>query len=186
MKIEFYGYNDTKTLAFYNAIILLQVFIASSAISLVSIPFAVALSIYELFYVFIMPGIILILIPLVYLLTCKDTNFLKGNKTKHKFVLDSGYLYKDSKLIKSYDEIKIYKFKKFLFLVFPKTYYIVHNNDYIKGTRDEFLMQCKFSFYKKHYVTFDLPYKSEEEIIDFIFDKQINGLKGEKNFLFKR
>lgn len=185
MKIEFYGYNDTTTLAFYVSIKLLQVFIVSLAISLISIPFALALSIYELFYIFIMPGIILILIPLCYLLNCKYTTFLEGNKTKHKFVLDSGYLYKDSRLIKNNDEIKIYKFKKFLFLVLPKTYYIVHNNDYIKGSRDEFLKLCKIGFYKRHYVTFDLPYKSEEEIIDFIFDNQINELKGEKTFYSK-
>ena len=185
MKIEFNGYNDTKTLAFYDLIKLLQILIVTSLVSMIAVPFAIIFSIYELLYIFILPGGFFIIMPVAYLINSKSTTFLKGVKTKHKFVLDSGYLYKDSRLIKSYSEIKIYKFKKFIFLVLPKTYYIVHNNDYIQGSRDEFLKQCKFSLHKKHHVTFDLPYKSEEEIIDFIFGNTINELKGERTFYSK-
>ena len=98
MKIEFYGYNDSRTLAFYNAIIMLQIFIACLIVSLLTIPFAIVFSIYEILYIFIIPGFFLFLVPISYLINVKYKTFLKGLKVKHKFTLESGYLFKDNNL----------------------------------------------------------------------------------------
>lgn len=182
MKIEFYGYNDTRALAFYTAIIMLQIFIACLIVSLLTIPFAIVFSIYEILYIFIIPGFFLFLVPISYLINVKYKTFLKGLKVKHKFTLESGYLFKDNKVIKKYDEISIYKFKNFLLLVLAKSYYMVRNADYIEGSREEFLKLCNFNISRRHHVVFDLPNKSNEEIIEFLFNNEINELKGERTF----
>ena len=185
MKIEFYGYNDSRTLAFYSALKMLQIFVVSLIVSLFAIPFAIIFSIYEILYIFIVPGFFLFLVPMVYLINRKYKTFLKGLKVKHKFTLESGYLLKDNKEIKNHDDILIYKFKKFLFLVLPKSYYMIRNTYYIQGSREEFLRLCNFNPYRRHYVVFDLPKKSEEEIVEFLFNTEINELKGERTFYSK-
>lgn len=78
-------------------------------------------------------------------------------------------LYKDGKEMKYISNIKLYKFKKYLFIEWEKIFYRIKNEDYIMGSRDEFLSYI--SFYSRHSVAFKLPFKTDEEIVDMLFKK---------------
>lgn len=97
MKIEMIGYNDTKAIAIYGAIRLMNIVIISFIISLLFIVPAFVYRIYELLYIFIFPIFMIILTILQYFLNSNYKTYLKGMKTKHNFCLDSGILYKDEK-----------------------------------------------------------------------------------------
>ena len=56
-----------------------------------------------------------------------------------------------------------------MFLELQQSYYIIGINDFISGKIDEFLSQVKFL--KGHYVRFDLPEISTNEIIDRLFNE---------------
>lgn len=62
---------------------------------------------------------------------------------------------------------------------------MIKNDDYIQGSRDEFLNLCIFNNQKRHLVSFELPKKSEEEIIEFLFNNEINELKGDITYYSK-
>lgn len=61
MKIEMIGYNDTKAIAIYGAIRLMNIVIISFIISLLFIVPAFVYRIYELLYIFIFPVFMIIL-----------------------------------------------------------------------------------------------------------------------------
>lgn len=182
MKIEIIGYNDTKAIAIYSAIRLMNIVIISFIISLLFIVPAFVYRIYELLYIFIFPVFMIILTILQYFLNSNYKTYLKGIKTKHNFCLDSGILYKDGKEIRNKDDIRIYKFKHFLFLKLKKSYYRIMDSDYLTGSREELLSHIRFK--KSHYVPFVLPPKSDQEIIDLLFNR-VNLDGKERSFYSK-
>ena len=169
MKIEMIGYNDTKTIAIYSSIKMLPFLIVSFIVSLLSLIPLFIFKIYELLYIFILPGLLLFIIVFQYVINSNYKNYLKGSKTKHIFCLEDGTLYKDKKEIKSISDIRLYKFRRFLFLELKQSYYRIMNEDFISGSREEFLSQLRF--YPKHYIAFNLPPKTEEEIETLIFSQ---------------
>ena len=174
MKIEMIGYNDTKAIAIYGNIKMLPYCIFSFAISILLLIPSLIFHIYELLFVFILPSLLLFIMLVQYIINSKDKTFLKNTKTKHKICLEDGQLYKDGKRIKNIDDIKLYKFKSFLFLELKYSYYRIDNNDYLSGSREEFLSNVRYL--NKHYIYFDLPKKSNDEIIDLLFnDVNLDG-----------
>ena len=159
LKIEMIGYNDTKAIAIYGTIKMTPFFIASFLMACLSLIPTFVFGIYELLYIFIVPGLLLFLILFQYIGNPCMKGFLEGQKIKHKFCLEDGILYKNGKEVKNISNIKLYKFKKFLFLELKKSYYRIMNNDYIFGSRDEFIAQLRFEH--RHYITFNLPPKSD-------------------------
>lgn len=178
MKIEMIGYNDGKAIFIYSSLRWIVFFIISLIIFFVASIFAFVYKIYELLLIFSVPLIILIIMEIINfcLINYNTKVFLQGLKIKHKFKLENSILYKDGKEIKNIDYIKIYKFKNRLFLELKKSYYRIENNDYLMGSREEFLSQL--FFYKRHFVKFRLPKKTQEEIIDIIFNSiDFNGIE---------
>ena len=77
--------------------------------------------------------------------------FLDGVKKKHSFIVDNGNLVRDGKMIKK-DGIRVYIFKKFVFLITKKSYYRIPNEDFIGISREEFLDFIK----SKNWTNFNL------------------------------
>lgn len=50
-----------------------------------------------------------------------------------------------------------------------RIYYRIMNYDYLAGSREELLSQIRF--HNKHYISINLPPKTDEEIIDLFFNK---------------
>lgn len=153
MKIEMIGYNDSKTIAIYGNIKLLPVLIISFLISILMLIPCFIFKIYEMLFIFILPFLIFSLMIIQYLINSKYKTFLKDQKTKHKFCLENKILYKDGKAIKNIDNIRLYKFKNYLFLELKESFYRINNDDYLLGSREEFLSRISYS--KKHYIRFD-------------------------------
>lgn len=174
MKIEMIGYNDTKAIAIYANIKMMPFLIGSFIISCLSLIPTFAFKIYELLYIFIFPGLLLFLMIFQYIVNCCTKGFLKGNKGKHIFCLDDGTLYKDGTEIKNISDIRLYKFRNFIFLELKQSYYIIMDKDFIFGSRKGFLSQLRF--YPRHYIAINLPPKTEEEIATLLFNEiKIDG-----------
>ena len=138
MKIEMTGYNDTKSIAIYGNIKMTPFFIGSLIVSLLSLVPAFIFGIYELAFIFILPALLGI-VMITQNINCSSKNFLEGEKVKHTFCLENGIFYKDGKEMKNVSDIRLYKFRKFLFIEREKSYYRIANEDYTSGSREEFL-----------------------------------------------
>lgn len=169
MKIEMIGYNDEKAISIYSTIKLMPFILASLILALILLIPALIFEIYYLLIVFIMPGLLLLCLTFNWIVNLNYKGFLKGQRVKHSFCLENGKLFKDGKEVKNTDYIKIYKYKKFLFLELKKSCYRINDNDYISGSREEFLSQVKFI--RGHHVYFTLPKISEEEIIKLLLSE---------------
>lgn len=133
MKIEMIGYNDTKAIGLYSIIKITPFVFSSFFISIIiSIP-AFIFKIYDLLFVFLLPLFLIFIMVMQYLINITNKNFLKDKRIKHKIVLEDGILYKDEKEIKSIANIRLYKFKKILFLELKNSYYRIMNKDFIQG-----------------------------------------------------
>ena len=101
---------------------------------------AIGVNNYYLLLIWILPGILLLTYLLNYILTnYNDKVFLSGAKKKHSFYFKNGMLIKDEKEIKN-KHFKVFKFKKYLFLEFKRSYYRIPNDEFVNISRDEFLL----------------------------------------------
>ena len=167
--IEMIGYNDSKAIGIYGNIKLFPVFIISLILSFLFLIPALLLKIYILSLFFGLPLFILLIIIIQYVINTKSKNFLEGSLVKHKFLLKNNLLYKDGEEIKSVNDICLYKFKNFLFLILKNSYYRINNSDFIIGSRDEFLGRIKYG--KRHHIVFLLPKLNDDEKVNFLFDR---------------
>ena len=167
--IEMIGYNDSKAIGIYGNIKLFPVFIISLILSFLFLIPALLLKIYILSLFFVLPLFILLIIIIQYVINTKSKNFLEGSLVKHKFLLKNNLLYKDGEEIKSVNDICLYKFKNFLFLILKNSFYRINNSDFIVGSRDEFLGRIKYG--KRHHIVFLLPKLNEDEKVNFLFDR---------------
>ena len=69
--------------------------------------------------------------------------FLSGSKQVHNFEIEDAKLLRNKTQIKVLENIKIFRYKKFLFMVTAKTYYVIKNEDYLEGCREEFISWAK-------------------------------------------
>ena len=138
-KISFYGYNDGKAIEVYNCIRLFLPTMFSIMVSLFLSFLSVVLRNSYLLLIWILPGILCL--SYILCIACTNYNdrvFLDGVKKKHSFIVDNGNLVRDGKMIKK-DGIRVYTFKKFVFLITKKSYYRIPNEDFIGISREEFL-----------------------------------------------
>lgn len=168
-KIEMIGYNDTKAIAIYGNIKIMPALIISFVIAILSLIPTLILQVYELILIFIIPAILLVAMLMQYFLNSRYKTFLRDAKTEHKFCLDNGILYKDGNEIKSKHDIRLYKFKNFIFLELKQSYYRIMNDDYLTGSREKLLSQIRF--HNRHYISINIPPKTDEEIINLLFNE---------------
>lgn len=143
MKIEMTGYNDTKAIAIYGNIKMTPFFIGSLIVSCLTLIPTFIFGIYELAFIFLLPALLGIVMITQYIVNRYSKNFLEGKKVKHTFCLENGTFYKDGKEMKNASDIRLYRFRKFLFIETKKSYYRIPNEDYTSGSREEFLSRIK-------------------------------------------
>ena len=141
--ISFYGYNDGKAIEIYNCINLFLPTVISIMVSLVLSLLSYFLHNPYLLVIWIIPVILLLTYILCISVTSyNDRVFLSGAKKRHSFIVDNGSLVRDGKPMKT-DGIKIYTFRKFVFLITKKTYYRIPNEEFVGISREEFLSFMK-------------------------------------------
>lgn len=169
MKIKMVAYNDGRAIFIHNRKTIFPFFLASFILSLLSLIPTFIFSIYELLFIFLLPSLFLLFIAIDYLLIPYNThNFLKKTKKKHIFSLEDGILFKDGKMVKQVEYIRLYSYRHYLFLELKNSFYYINDDDYIEGSRLEFLKLVKYR--EHHYIYFDLPPKSKEEILEMYFN----------------
>ena len=137
--ISFYGYNDGKAIEIYNCINLFLPTVISIMVSLVLSLLSCFLHNPYLLVIWIIPVILLLTYILCISVTSyNDRVFLSGAKKRHSFIVDNESLIRDGKPMKT-DGIKIYTFRKFVFLITKKTYYRIPNEEFVGISREEFL-----------------------------------------------
>ena len=169
MKIEMIGYNDGKSIGINSFIKLRPFVIATLVLSIIVLIPAFVFKIYELLVLWILPVMLILVAFFQYVVNSNYKTFLKGQKIKHTLRFENGTFFKDGKEIKSKDKIRIYKFRRFLFLELKNSYYRIENDDYLVGNREGLLDQL--NILKNNYVRFALPPKTKEEIIELLFNK---------------
>ena len=142
-EVMFYGYSDVKAMHIYN---LLNLFIPTSITVIIAIILSIlslVIKEYYIMFVWIVPVILFIAI-IIDLLATKYNNktFLKDSKKKHFYRIENGMFFKNDKGI-NINDLKIYKFKKYIFIEFWKSYCRVLNEDFVGITREEFLSLFK-------------------------------------------
>ena len=141
--ISFYGYNDGKAIEIYNCIQLFLPTVISVAVSLFVTVLAFALDYFYLLVVWVFPAVMCFAYILSISLTgYNDRGFLSGARKKHAFVVDQQKLIRDGKPINK-DGIKVYAFRKFVFLITKKTYYRIPNEEFVGISREAFLQFMK-------------------------------------------
>lgn len=137
--ISFYGYNDGKAIEIYNCINLFLPTVISVILSLVLSLFSYFFHNPYILVIWILPAILfLTYILCISISGYNDRVFLSGAKKRHSFIVDNESLIRDGKPMKT-DGIKIYTFRKFVFLITKKTYYRIPNEEFVGISREEFL-----------------------------------------------
>lgn len=129
--IQFYGYNDARTIAVYNKHNLIKFFLIFALISIVISIVAIAIPFYELLYVWGIFALLLLIVLFASSFSKYDDKLLKekGIKTKHLFVIKEFKLFKDSKEIKEKENINFYSYKKYIFLDLKESYYYIPKDE---------------------------------------------------------
>ena len=157
-EVMFYGYSDGKAMHLHN---LLNLFIPTSITVIIAILFTILSIIikeYYIMFVWIIPIILFIALIIDIIVTkYNDKTFLKDSQRKHSYTIENGNFFKNNKYV-NINNLKIYKFKNFIFIEFWKSYCRVLNEDFIGLTREEFLSLFKIDKIT-HYAVFLIKYK---------------------------
>lgn len=137
--VSFYGYTDGKAIEIYNCINLFPPTAISLIVSLLFSVLSYAFQNPYLLVFWIFPAIMCSTYILCVSLTgYNDKVFLKGAKKRHSFIVDQEILYRDGQPLKK-EGIKVYTFRKFIFLITKRTYYRIPNEEFIGISRENFL-----------------------------------------------
>ena len=138
-EIMFYGYTDGKAMQIHNFLNLFIPTAITVIISLLLTIFSIIIKEYYIVFVWIIPVILIFTIILDFLMIKYNNSiFLKYSRKKHIFQIENGMFFKNGKCI-NINKVKIYKFKKYIFIEFLKSYCRVSNDDFVGLTREEFL-----------------------------------------------
>lgn len=145
--IKFYGFNNGKACAVNNHKNLMIAFWITLLPALILSVIAFIFDPIALIPIWILPIMFFLIAWLVFLSEKYDeTVFLQDVKKKHEFLIDNGVIYKNGRERKNIKKISLYKYKKYLLIVFNRgEFYLIPNNAFIKGSRSEFLLSIRFT-----------------------------------------
>lgn len=139
--IEFYAYTDGKAVAVNNHKNLINLFWISILPAIIFSVFAIIFLPIALIVIWLLPVIFLIFSYLVFLFQRYDDKvFLEGTANKHIIRVENECLYVDKKQRRSIKKFLLYKYKKYLLLILNGKFYLVPNDAYTIGSREEFLL----------------------------------------------
>ena len=133
--MKFKARNGGKAIAIHNHIRMFRAFA-------VTLPLCLILTVIvpSLFLSMLLPALLLLLSFLVLLFERYDENvFLQGERKDHTFRIEDGLIYKDGKEIKLIRSIRIYRYKGFLYMETSHSMFVIMDNDYTVGSRDELI-----------------------------------------------
>lgn len=138
-KVLFYGYSDGKALHIHNLINFMVPIILTLIPVIILTVLSIVIREYYVLFVWIIPGILLLAAFLdFYMIKYNDKQFLKNTKKKHAYNIENNNFLKNGKGINA-NGLKIYVFRKYIFIEFWKSFCRVPNEEFIDITRDEFL-----------------------------------------------
>ena len=142
--MKFKGRNGGMALAIRNHIMLFRAFVITLLITLVPTIIFVCIN-NSYFWVFlILPLMLLTISYIVFFFSIHDDRgFLSNQKKDHIFEIKNNLLFKDGKEIKLIKSVKIYRYKKFLYMETSHSMFVIQNTDFISGDRDNFLIWAK-------------------------------------------
>ena len=145
--IKFYGFNNGKAIAVNNHKNMMNAFWISLFPALILSVIALIFEPIALIPIWIMPIMFLLFACLAFTTEKYDeTVFLHDQKKKHEFLIDNGVIYKNGKERKNIRKMSLYKYKKYLLIVFNGgEFYLIPNNAFAEGSRNEFLSKVKFT-----------------------------------------
>ena len=142
-EVMFYGYSDGKAMHIHNLFNWLIPTSITVIIAIILSILSLVIKEYYIMFVWIIPFILLIALIIDIIVTkYNDKTFLKDSKKKHSYTIENGNFFKNNKYV-NITNLKIYKFKNFIFIEFWKSYCRVLNEDFIGLTREEFLSLFK-------------------------------------------
>lgn len=138
--IEFYAYTNGKAVAVNNHKNLINFFWISILPAIIFSAFAIVFFPLALIVIWFIPVLFLCLSFLVFLFERYDDKvFLEGTSKKHIIRMENNAVYVDKKERKYIKKVTLYKYKKYLLLILNDKFYLVPNEAYIVGGREEFL-----------------------------------------------
>ena len=144
MELKFKGRNDGIAVEIRNHIVLFRIFAVTLAVCLVPAIIFLCIGNPYFFLFLILPGFCLVLSFAVLLAIPYDEKvFLNGAKKDHVFEISNDCIFKDKKEIKLVKSIKIYRYKRFLYMETSHSMFVIKDTDYVVGSRNEFLSWAK-------------------------------------------
>ena len=142
--MKFKGRNGGMAVAIRNHIMLFRAFAITLLITLVPTIIFVCIN-NSYFWVFlILPLMLLTLSYVVFFFSKYDDRVFLSNQMKdHIFEVKNNSLFIDCKEIKLMQSVKIYRYKKFLYMETSHSMFVIRNTDFISGDRDNFLIWAK-------------------------------------------
>ena len=142
--MKFKGRNGGMALAIRNHIMLFRAFVITLLITLVPTIIFICIN-NSYFWVFLILPLMLLTLSYVVFFFSKydDRVFLNNQKKEHIFEAKNNSLFKDGKEIKLMQSVKIYRYKKFLYMETSHSVFVIQNTDFISGDRDNFLIWAK-------------------------------------------
>ena len=142
--MKFKGRNGGMAIAIRNHIMLFRAFVITLLITLVPTIIFICIN-NSYFWVFLILPLMLLTLSYVVFFFSKydDRVFLNNQKKEHIFEAKNNSLFKDGKEIKLMQSVKIYRYKKFLYMETSHSMFVIQNTDFISGDRDNFLIWAK-------------------------------------------
>ena len=142
--IEFYAYTNGKAVAVNNHKNLINFFWISILPAIIFSVFAIVFFPLALIVIWFIPVLFLCLSFLVFLFERYDEKvFLEGTSKKHIIRMENNAVYVDKKERKNIKKVTLYKYKKYLLLILNDKFYLVPNEAYTIGRREEFLLSFR-------------------------------------------
>lgn len=150
MMIKFYGFNNGKAISVNNHKNMMNAFWITLLPALILSVIAFIFTPIALIPIWIMPIMFFSIAWIVFIAEKYDeTVFLHDQKKKHEFLIANGVIYKNGKERKDIRKMSLYKYKKYLLIVFNRgEFYLIPNNAFIEGSRSEFLTSIQFTGFR--------------------------------------
>ena len=138
--MKFKGRNGGMAVEMRNHIVLFRIFAVTLAICLIPAIILLCTGNPYFFIFLIMPAFFLVLSFAVLLAIPYDEKaYLNGAKKDHTFEISNGCMYKNKKEMKLVKSIKIYQYKRFLYMETSHSMFVIKDTDYVVGSREEFI-----------------------------------------------
>ena len=142
--MKFKGRNGGMAMAIRNHILLFKAFLITLFITLVPTIVFICIS-NPYFWVFlILPFMLFVFSYAAFFLSKYDDRvFLRNQKKEHILEVKNNTLFKDGVEIKRIQSVKIYHYKKFLYMETSHSFFVIKNTDFMSGDRESFLSWAK-------------------------------------------